>query len=102
MLRPDSHAAGPFPCAIFGRLDAVRDFTCVQRSKLAPPEGLHDEASRLAIDWWGSRPQDVPFDVDELGHFPSLIQPGWFHVIQVCPTRGHRQPTRCVVTVQED
>ncbi|MES2569501.1 MAG: hypothetical protein V4710_05545, partial [Verrucomicrobiota bacterium] len=86
-----------FPASIYGRLDSV-GFTQLMASADNLPEPLRDEIFRIAITWWGSRPDKAPYDIESLGHVPSRVDSSKVHVLCVRPF-GSKQPIRAVVTV---
>jgi hypothetical protein len=75
------------------------DFRIVQTSHdfpFAPP--VREEARWLALDWWGNCYYSQFRGA--LGHFPSTVERGLFHLMLVLP--GPVAPDRFVVSLREE
>lgn len=75
------------------------DFRIVETSRDFPFGGpVREEARWLALDWWGNC-YFAPFR-GALGHFPSAVEPGLFHLMLVLP--GTVAPDRFVVCLRDE
>ena len=98
---------GPFPTAIYARLDRQEGWSKLQESVGdASPcadivQALEAERRQLAIDWIQAAPPSCRVE-SAVGHVRSRQDPRLFHLFEVAACRGLLQPARFVVTIGSD
>jgi hypothetical protein len=98
-MTPGGHrraCQGPFPAAVYGRIDDVRGFCALQESAGGWEGDLREEVRWLALDWWGASLLGDRFG-GALGHLASRTRPV-VHVFRVFHLGG-RQPIRAVASL---
>jgi hypothetical protein len=87
-----------FPASIHGRLDAERGFSRLQSSADELSDNLKNEINEFALSGWGSKPPQIDYEIESVGHLRSRVDISLMHVLCVRPL-PNKQPVRAVVTV---
>lgn len=93
-----SRNAVAYPASIHGRLDSEKGFSTLVASADELSDFLKREINETALSGWGSKPNQLDYDIESVGHFRSRVDPSLMHILCVRPLAG-RQPVRAVVTV---
>ncbi|GEM_PF-3161127 len=90
------------PAFIYGRLNATEGYSLLQKSEGTIPARFEIEAERIAIDWWGARPQDIPISYPVLGHFPMLSEKGSYIILKAVQLAEYTQPARLIIIIPDE